>query len=270
MIENRLVWLENVLKVEGGYVNDPNDKGGPTNFGITLATLRDWRGEDCSIEDVVQLTESEASDIYMSRYWSVMRGDQLPGGVDIYACDTAVNSGPGRAAKLLQAIVDTKVDSFIGPKTIEAIRKQDPLQLLLNYHASRMEFLMDLASWDRFGRGWTNRCSKMLTLARSKIRTRPGLDEAKGSAIIKTAVVGVGGTVAASGGIVTQYGPQLAKWLQDFLADPTSIEKLETGVRYVNGMPLAVPLLSTAVAVMGAGYAVIGWWRWRMFTKGNT
>jgi lysozyme family protein len=272
MIENRQTWLEAVLKSEGGYVNHPQDKGGPSNYGVTIRTLSDWRGDDCSIEDVTQLGEPEACDIYLSRYWQVMRGDQLPAGLDIYICDMAVNSGPGRAAKILQALVDTKIDSFIGPKTIEAVRKQDPLKLLLDYHAARMEFLMDLSNWDTFGRGWTSRCTKMLTLARSKVSAKPGLVEAAGSKIIKTnaptAVAGAGGLAWA----VTEYGPIVLQWMRDVGDNPDSLERLQSGVQYINtlqGLPVIVSVLGGLLLLSTAGNAAAAFWRWRMFKKGE-
>jgi lysozyme family protein len=272
MIENRQTWLEAVLKSEGGYVNHPLDKGGPTNFGITLRTLSEWRKEECTIEDVVQLTEEEACDIYMSAYWQVMRGDQLPGGVDLYACDFAVNSGPARAAKILQELVDTKADTFVGPKTIEAVRKQAPLQLLLAYHGARMKFLLGRSNWDAFGRGWTNRCSEMLTLAQTKIAAKPGLVEAAGSKIIKTnaptAVAGAGGLAWA----VTEYGPIVLQWMRDVGDNPDSLERLQSGVQYINtlqGLPVIVSVLGGLLLLSTAGNAAAAFWRWRMFKKGE-
>jgi lysozyme family protein len=268
MIENRLVWLEAVLKSEGGYVNHPLDKGGPTNCGITMRTLSDWRGEECNIEDVTGLTEQEASDIYMSRFWQVMRGDQLPSGVDLYACDFAVNSGPGRAAKILQGLVDTKADSFVGPKTIEAVRKQDPLKLLLDLHGARMEFLMDLSTWDAFGRGWTNRCTKMLTLARSKVSARPGMAEAVGSKIISTGGPITAGSTIGLGVLLQQYGPQVLEWLNE----PANIEKLQGGVVYITdhgNLPTVIAALSGLLALTTSCLGAAVFWRWRMFKKGE-
>lgn len=272
MIENRDLWLENVLRVEGGYSYNKDDPGLATNFGITQKTLSDWRGEECGPEDVAQLTEEESRDIYLAKYWQVMRGDQLPGGIDAYACDFAVNSGPARAAKILQSLVDTKADSFIGPLTLEAIRKKQPLQLLLDYHAARMDFLMDLPHWDKFGRGWTNRCNKMLAVARSRIQARPAFAEAASSKIIKTnaptAAIGLG----SIGYALQQFGPQILAWLQAKADDPATLERLQSGVSYIGqsstAMHLILVLLVALTASVGANVASV-WWRNRMWRRGE-
>jgi Glycosyl hydrolase 108 len=60
-----------VLAEEGGYTNDPDDRGGPTNFGITIDDLREWRGTDVTAEDVKNMTKAEAQEIYRSKYWNL-------------------------------------------------------------------------------------------------------------------------------------------------------------------------------------------------------
>lgn len=60
-----------VLAQEGGYADHPYDPGGATNFGITIATLRDWRGRPVSKADVRALGRDEVAAIYRARYWNV-------------------------------------------------------------------------------------------------------------------------------------------------------------------------------------------------------
>ena len=91
-----------VLKHEGGFVNHPRDPGGATNRGITHITLADWRGGPVTAEDVRTMSEAEAREIYRSKYWNAIQGDNLPAGVDLAVFDLAVNSGVGRAARMLQ------------------------------------------------------------------------------------------------------------------------------------------------------------------------
>lgn len=269
--ENREVWLDALLKEEGGYANNPADKGGPTNRGVTIPTLSDWRGETCNIEDITQLKEDEARNIYMARYWQVMRGDQLPSGIDLYAADFAVNSGPARAARILQELVATPADSFVGPLTIEAIRKREPAKLLDAYHDARMDFLLKLESWDTFGRGWTNRCRVMLAMAKARLQDSPMMAEAVGSKIVvanaPTAVVSAGGVAWA----VQQYGPAVLDWVKTQAGNPDTLEKLQTGVAYVgHANPSTITtvlggLLALNTLVMG--YSI--WRRVKMWRKGK-
>lgn len=272
MIENRELWLSLVFEVEGGYSNHPEDPGRATNMGITQKTLSDWRGEEVGPEDVVQLTKAEATSIYMARYWQAVRGDQLPSGLDVYCADFAVGSGPARAARVLQTLVGAEADSFIGPKTMEAIRKRDPLQLLLDYHAARMDFLLGLKTWDTFGRGWTNRCNRVFAVAKGQVQKRPALAEAAGSSIVKTnatAAVGSGVSLAV---LIDQFGPMMLAWLKRFAEDPQAIDKLQSGVAYVSGSS-AMPMLATGLA--GALLAILGvngftiLKRMRMWSKGE-
>ena len=60
--------LDDVIRREGSYVHDPQDRGGPTKYGITQRTLRAWRGQAVTAEDVRQVTRDEARAIYRRRY----------------------------------------------------------------------------------------------------------------------------------------------------------------------------------------------------------
>jgi lysozyme family protein len=97
--------LAHVLKHEDGYVNHPADPGGATNLGITAATLAQARGHPVSAADVAALTRAEAAAIYRRLFWNPARSDDLPAGLDHAVFDLAVNSGPGRAARLLQRVL---------------------------------------------------------------------------------------------------------------------------------------------------------------------
>jgi lysozyme family protein len=111
--------LDVVLQSEGGYVNDPDDSGGPTNLGITQASYNDWlRRHDWPIADVAQLKYEEAAAIYWSAYWSPAYCDKMPWPLSLIHMDCAVNCGPHEAAKLLQRALGIPVDGIIGPITL--------------------------------------------------------------------------------------------------------------------------------------------------------
>ncbi|HHC74471.1 MAG TPA: hypothetical protein ENK78_05310, partial [Thiothrix sp.] len=100
--------MDEVLKHEGGYVNDPQDPGGATNRGVTRCTLAAYRRVSCAnlpIQEVKDLTLKETMAIYRKNYWDRCLADDLPSGVDYVVMDFAVNSGVSRSAKLLQNIV---------------------------------------------------------------------------------------------------------------------------------------------------------------------
>lgn len=152
-----------VLKHEGGYSNHSRDPGGPTNMGITLATLASWRKMDVTQDDVRAITRGEAAAIYRACYWNAIGGDHLPSGVDYAMFDFAVNSGPSRAIKFLQRAINATthfglaVDGKIGPYTIRAVKLAASEALIPTLCTFRLEWLRTLDTWRNFGRGWERR-----------------------------------------------------------------------------------------------------------------
>lgn len=130
--------LKEILKHEGGYVNDPRDPGGETNYGITVAVARAF-GYDGPMKTIpMSLVEK----IYRESYWNTpyYKCDALASGVDLAVFDFGINSGPARAVKGLKA--------SIGGDSADTIAR------ICEY---RMKFLQGLRTWPTFGRGWTRR-----------------------------------------------------------------------------------------------------------------
>lgn len=118
-----------ILEHEGGYVNHPNDKGGPTNFGVTQQTLSEWLGRPASIDDVKNLTEAEAREIYETRYLTGPRIHLIPDPPRTLVLDMAINHGPRNAIKMTQRVVNLAgfgiidVDGVLGPNSRAAIER---------------------------------------------------------------------------------------------------------------------------------------------------
>ncbi len=159
-----------VLGAEGGFSNDPRDRGGATNYGITLATLAEWRrsrdpGATVTADHVRELNVEEAKEIYRSRYWNVLRCDDLPKGVDLLVFDLGVNAGPARSAKILQEVLGVEQDGSIGPVTLNGLNACAPDKIIREFSAKRLDFYRGLADFGTFGAGWTNRTNRMLDAA---------------------------------------------------------------------------------------------------------
>ena len=150
--------LQHVLKLEGGYVNDPRDPGGATNRGITQRTYDAWRRErGLPPRDVRQIEEREVAEIYFERYWKACRCEELPPPLDVLVFDAAVNQGPAVAVRLLQRALGVAVDGVVGPQTIRAAQTADLDEIVPLYLAERALHYVRLAHFDRFGRGWLKR-----------------------------------------------------------------------------------------------------------------
>lgn len=161
--KNQQASLDKVLVHEGGYVNHPDDPGGPTNKGVTQRVYDDYReGRGLPRRSVKKITAAEVFEVYDRRYWDLIKGDHLPIGVDYVVFDGAVNSGVSQSAKWLQRALGSryagKVDGIIGPTTLDAVRDHpDHDALIAAICARRMAFLKALKTWKTFGKGWTRR-----------------------------------------------------------------------------------------------------------------
>lgn len=95
--------LEAIVQREGGYVDHPLDKGGPTKWGITLRTLAAWRQEPVTADDVRQLSKVEAMDIYRERYVAPFEGEVVPS-VLPQVVDIGVLHGVGTAKRMVEKL----------------------------------------------------------------------------------------------------------------------------------------------------------------------
>ncbi len=147
--------IQIVLHHEGGYVNNPRDKGGETNFGISKRAY--------PYLDIARLSKDVAAEIYEKDYWDKCRCDNIPLGLDLCVVDFAVNAGVSRASKVLQEIVGAEPDGIIGSKTLRAIAERtDVLSMITHYHRLRQTYYESLDSFQDFGSGWTRRNNEIL------------------------------------------------------------------------------------------------------------
>ena len=146
--------IDIVLHHEGGYVNNPRDKGGETNFGISKRAY--------PYLDIARLSKDVAAEIYRRDYWEKCQCDYIPVGLDLCVVDFAVNAGVSRASKVLQEIVGAEPDGIIGSKTLRAVAEADVLDTITHYHRLRQDYYQSLDSFVHFGSGWTRRNNEIL------------------------------------------------------------------------------------------------------------
>jgi lysozyme family protein len=181
--------IDYVLKNEGGYVNHPADSGGPTNMGITLATLSRWRAvkrhpgrvEKVTEEDMQLLLKREACEIYEEYYWTPLRlFDVKSRSVATAILDTAVLRGPTKAVMYAQKTcnaflpVDTRksgleVDGRMTAELIRRVNSNSYYGLWVEQFADFLKKAFIQISMDKpqtkvFLPGWLNRNARMLEL----------------------------------------------------------------------------------------------------------
>jgi lysozyme family protein len=134
--ETALRAIELILGVEGGNVNDPDDHGGKTNFGIS--DLRDGKEDgliDINLDgigdvDPENLTRDQAIVIFFTDYWLANKCDQLPEPIALIIFDIAVNQSAAFARKSLQRIIGATPDGFIGKNTLKSLQNADITDVL--------------------------------------------------------------------------------------------------------------------------------------------
>ena len=155
--------LEMLLVHEGGFVNHPDDPGGMTNLGVTKQTWQEWVGHDVSEKEMRNLTPLMVAPLYKRKYWDACRADELISGLDYCVFDVSVNSGVGRAIKLLQSTVGATPDGGYGSITAALVKKaeENPENVIELYCARRLEFLQSLKAFPVFGKGWSRRVAEV-------------------------------------------------------------------------------------------------------------
>lgn len=138
---------------EGGYVNDPRDPGGETNWGITKRTAQ-ANGYQGSMR---AMTREQAYKIYYSAFWLRYQCDKMPDAVAFQFFDAAVNHGLGNASRMLQRAVNVADDGIIGNMTIAAIKKMAISDVIMRLNAEHLEFYCKLSTFATFGKGWVRR-----------------------------------------------------------------------------------------------------------------
>lgn len=157
--------LEAILRREGGYVDHPADKGGPTNFGITQAVLGQYRGRPASVLDVKTLSRDEAKEIYRKLYVAPFDfvGDPA---LNHLLVDSGVNHGVKRAIQWLQAAVGVTPDGVVGPLTRDALRRQTAADVYRRVLRRRIIFygqiIKNNPSQAVFAEGWARRVAEFV------------------------------------------------------------------------------------------------------------
>lgn len=148
------VAFDRLLGHEGGYVNDPKDPGGETNWGISKRSYPKL--------DIKNLSRDAAKAIYRNDFWNAVGGDNLPGSVVYQLFDFAVNSGIATAIRYFQRAIGVADDGHWGPMSQRAADNMSESDMIMLLTAERGEFMTKLKNWPDHGKGWTRRLMQNL------------------------------------------------------------------------------------------------------------
>jgi len=172
MKENFNACFAKVIQSEGGYVNDPADRGGETNLGVTIGAWGAYLDRAIQLGEMKALTQETVKPFYRQMYWDKVKGDNLPAGVDYAVFDFAVNAGVSRAARFLQRAVGAVDDGVIGSGTLGKVAAIDPQKILDSFADQKQRFYNGLATsptQQKFLKGWLARVDQVQTAAESML-----------------------------------------------------------------------------------------------------
>ena len=142
-----------VVLAEGGYVNDPDDPGGETKYGVSARAYPN--------EDIKNMTLERAKMLYRRDYWDMTKCDSIPPPLNKYVFDAAVNQGTQAAIKMLQKSVNVAQDGIFGRDTERAIERNNIPQLCALFMAERAIRYTSTRNADKYLRGWLKRLFSM-------------------------------------------------------------------------------------------------------------
>ena len=146
--------IQKVLVTEGGFVDNPNDKGGATNFGITQAEYELWVGHPVTVDDIKNMSVQEAKAIYQKNYWEALSLDQVQDqNVADALMDQCVNRGVPTMALHLQLVLRSLgyavgTDGKIGPHTLQALNSANPRQILFALFVDAQKYYVNIVLHD--------------------------------------------------------------------------------------------------------------------------
>lgn len=148
------VAFDRLIGHEGGYVQDPNDPGGETQWGISKRSY--------PFVNIRELTREDARAIYRRDFWARIHADDLADGVAFQVFDFAVNSGIETAVRSLQRAVGVADDGHWGPVSQAAAQAMSESDVILRLNGVRLDYMTRLANWPHHGKGWARRIARNL------------------------------------------------------------------------------------------------------------
>lgn len=273
MWENYTKALSHILVYEGGYSHHLRDPGGVTLNGVIQRVYDGYRRRKglplrpltAQMEKTAEWRR-ERNDIYRLQYWNVIKGDELPAGIDLVVFDGAVNSGSMQSVKWLQRALQADgvyhgpVDGDLSLSTLKAVKEHADHDLLIaGILSRRLGMLQNLKTWPVFGKGWSRRISSVRAIGQAwasgsvgpqPLRVADLGGNAKGYAgDVATALFDPqAGTNTAAGS--TGIGVVLQGWAN-------AVQPLLGTSDFINYMFIGLTALVAIVAIAGA---VAAWW----------
>jgi lysozyme family protein len=170
MSDNSLKAINKLLLIEGGFVNNSSDRGGPTNFGITQKVYDAYVGYASTVDEIQNMPIGDAFAIYEANYWATIGGDYITEYAVAYTIfDQGVNRGVSSALKQVCTVLGIPVTGAINSQIISSVNAYDPQLFVEEYLTASENFYNAIVARDpsqeKFINGWMNRVDKIRNYA---------------------------------------------------------------------------------------------------------
>lgn len=153
--------IPHLRKWEGGFANDPDDKGGATMMGVTLKVYQKYFGKDKTAEDLKNISDEEWLAIFKDGYWNPWKADEIKNqSIAKLVVDMGWMSGVKTAIKKVQECLGCKADGIVGPVTIGKLNEKTTFTTFRKLWLMRYQWLIEISKKGnnkKFLRGWQNR-----------------------------------------------------------------------------------------------------------------
>lgn len=161
--------FDRVFVNEGGLSLDYHDRGNWTSGKVGVGELKGTKYGISAMTypdvDIKNLTLAGAKALYKRDWWDKLGMERFRPAMQYQMFDAALNHGMGSATKMVQRAAGAADDGIIGPKTLAAVQSMNINDLLFCFLSERLEFMTDIRTWGRYGKGWARRIAHNLKLA---------------------------------------------------------------------------------------------------------
>ena len=161
--------FERIGIAEGGYTNDPNDRGNWTSGKVGVGELKGTKYGVSAMAypflNIETLTKESAFYYFKQDYWDRVDADKFHPAIAFQLADACYNHGIGNAVRMLQRAVGVADDGAIGPITLDAVNGRDADDVLHLFNAERLEFYTKISTFSRYGKGWVRRVAENMKWA---------------------------------------------------------------------------------------------------------
>lgn len=153
-----LKYCDRLLGYEGNYVNNPEDPGGETKWGISKRSYPDL--------NIATLSKEKAIEIYWKDFWLVIEAEHFSDAVSWQVFDFAVNSGIQTVIRIFQRSLGVADDGYWGPVSRNAVKATNESDIIVSLLAERLDYMTRLSNWNSASRGWARRIAQNLRYAK--------------------------------------------------------------------------------------------------------